>query len=90
MLSVTQDCSDYTGEPFADRLAEAVRTKGNALCVGLDPRWDALPDTPTAATYDCPEVKATPAGIAMLVAPGTTVCHSTGLPPDCAIAGSST
>jgi orotidine-5'-phosphate decarboxylase len=28
---------------FADRLAAAVRAKGNALCVGLDPRWDALP-----------------------------------------------
>jgi orotidine-5'-phosphate decarboxylase len=30
-------------EHFADRLAAAVRTKGNAVCVGLDPRWDALP-----------------------------------------------
>jgi orotidine-5'-phosphate decarboxylase len=29
---------------FADRLAEAVRRKGTALCVGLDPRWDQLPD----------------------------------------------
>jgi orotidine-5'-phosphate decarboxylase len=28
---------------FADRLAAAVRAKRNALCVGLDPRWDALP-----------------------------------------------
>jgi orotidine-5'-phosphate decarboxylase len=28
---------------FADRLITAVRTKGNALCVGLDPRWEALP-----------------------------------------------
>src|SRR5436309_1892213 len=28
---------------FADRLADAVRTKGNPLCVGLDPRWDSLP-----------------------------------------------
>jgi orotidine-5'-phosphate decarboxylase len=28
---------------FADRLAHAVRTKGNALCVGLDPRWESLP-----------------------------------------------
>jgi orotidine-5'-phosphate decarboxylase len=28
---------------FADRLAEAVRRKNTALCVGLDPRWDALP-----------------------------------------------
>src|SRR3954449_10712862 len=28
---------------FADRLIAAVRKKGNALCVGLDPRWDSLP-----------------------------------------------
>ena len=28
---------------FANRLCAAVRAKGNALCVGLDPRWDALP-----------------------------------------------
>src|SRR5262245_32314617 len=29
---------------FADRLCDAVRTKGNPLCVGLDPRWELLPD----------------------------------------------
>lgn len=28
---------------FADRIAAAVRAKGNSLCVGLDPRWDLLP-----------------------------------------------
>ena len=28
---------------FADRLADAVRAKGNAVCVGLDPRWESLP-----------------------------------------------
>ncbi len=28
---------------FADRLWEAVRAKGNPLCVGLDPRWESLP-----------------------------------------------
>jgi len=28
---------------FADRLAEAVRRKGNSLCVGIDPRWESLP-----------------------------------------------
>jgi orotidine-5'-phosphate decarboxylase len=28
---------------FADRLSAACRAKGNALCVGLDPRWEALP-----------------------------------------------
>src|SRR6516162_5799969 len=30
-------------EHFADRLAAAVRARGNALCVGLDPRWESLP-----------------------------------------------
>jgi orotidine-5'-phosphate decarboxylase len=30
-------------EHFADRLAQAVRAKGNSLCVGLDPRWESLP-----------------------------------------------
>jgi len=29
--------------PFADRLADAVRLKNTALCVGLDPRWESLP-----------------------------------------------
>jgi orotidine-5'-phosphate decarboxylase len=28
---------------FADRLTEAIRAKGNFLCVGIDPRWDQLP-----------------------------------------------
>jgi orotidine-5'-phosphate decarboxylase len=28
---------------FPDRLAAAVRARGNPLCVGLDPRWDLLP-----------------------------------------------
>jgi orotidine-5'-phosphate decarboxylase len=28
---------------FADRLTAACRARGNALCVGLDPRWEALP-----------------------------------------------
>jgi orotidine-5'-phosphate decarboxylase len=31
-------------EHFADRLAEATRAKGSAVCVGLDPRWDRLPE----------------------------------------------
>lgn len=30
-------------EHFADRLIRAVRAKGNAVCVGLDPRWESLP-----------------------------------------------
>jgi orotidine-5'-phosphate decarboxylase len=48
---------------FADRLAAAVRARGNSLCVGLDPRWESLPvevrqrhgaDTPAAvaAAYE--------------------------------------
>src|SRR5258708_7175452 len=28
---------------FADRLLHACRQKGNAVCVGIDPRWDQLP-----------------------------------------------
>src|SRR5262249_28389026 len=28
---------------FADRLLQACRQKGNAVCVGIDPRWDQLP-----------------------------------------------
>lgn len=31
-------------EHFADRLTARVRARGNALCVGLDPRWESLPD----------------------------------------------
>jgi len=29
---------------FADRLAGLIRSRGNAVCVGLDPRWESLPD----------------------------------------------
>lgn len=32
-------------EHFADRLANAVQRCGNAVCVGLDPRWNALPES---------------------------------------------
>jgi orotidine-5'-phosphate decarboxylase len=28
---------------FADCLIAAIRARGNAVCVGLDPRWDSLP-----------------------------------------------
>src|SRR5215510_3012316 len=31
-------------EHFTDRVSEAVRRKGTSLCVGLDPRWEALPE----------------------------------------------
>jgi orotidine-5'-phosphate decarboxylase len=44
---------------FADRLAAAVKLAGNAVCVGLDPRWEKLPEplrssgrTSTAAMAD--------------------------------------
>lgn len=30
---------------FGDRLAEAVRQKKSAVCVGLDPRWGSLPES---------------------------------------------
>ena len=29
---------------FADRLTAAIRVRGNAVCVGLDPRWESLPE----------------------------------------------
>jgi orotidine-5'-phosphate decarboxylase len=29
---------------FADRLCAAAKRKGNPLCVGLDPRWESLPE----------------------------------------------
>jgi orotidine-5'-phosphate decarboxylase len=28
---------------FSDRLAAAIRARGNPVCVGLDPRWESLP-----------------------------------------------
>jgi orotidine-5'-phosphate decarboxylase len=30
---------------FADRLATLVKARGNAVCVGLDPRWESLPES---------------------------------------------
>ena len=30
--------------PFTDQLAAAVLQRGNPVCVGLDPRWDQLPE----------------------------------------------
>jgi len=30
---------------FADRLADLVHRRGNAVCVGLDPRWESLPSS---------------------------------------------
>src|SRR3954465_7575204 len=44
---------------FADRLAAATKLAGNVVCVGLDPRWENLPEplrssgrTSTAAIAD--------------------------------------
>ena len=37
--------SNLTQMHFGDRLAEAVRTKKSAVCVGLDPRWGSLPES---------------------------------------------
>lgn len=39
---------------FADRLAHAVRAKGNPLCVGIDPRWDSLPAAVRSKHPDSP------------------------------------
>lgn len=33
---------------FGDRLADAVRSRKSPVCVGLDPRWQSLPDCITA------------------------------------------
>lgn len=33
------------GNNFADRLLTAIREKGSPVCVGLDPRFDCLPDS---------------------------------------------
>lgn len=37
---------------FADRLLETCRARGNALCVGLDPRWEQLPQSIRARHAD--------------------------------------
>ncbi len=29
---------------FSDRLGAACRARGNSVCVGLDPRWESLPE----------------------------------------------
>jgi orotidine-5'-phosphate decarboxylase len=43
-LGIQTEGSEYFWmEHFADRLAAAVRRAGNAVCVGLDPRWSSLP-----------------------------------------------
>lgn len=45
-LSVVLNRSHHgstTMAQFADRLTQALQLKGNAVCVGLDPRWESLP-----------------------------------------------
>jgi orotidine-5'-phosphate decarboxylase len=37
---------------FADRLCAAVRRKGNSVCVGLDPRWESLPEEVRTRHHD--------------------------------------
>ena len=39
---------------FTDELAQAVRQRGNAVCVGLDPRWEQLPWPVTTGREDAP------------------------------------
>jgi orotidine-5'-phosphate decarboxylase len=43
---------------FTDQLAAAVRHRGNAVCVGLDPRWDQLPWPITTGREEAPNGKA--------------------------------
>jgi orotidine-5'-phosphate decarboxylase len=43
---------------FADQLAEAVQRTGNAVCVGLDPRWQQLPAPLRHGSNDDPKSKA--------------------------------
>lgn len=48
---------------FADRLADAVRRKG-PLCVGLDPRWEMLPQSIRHAVRDLPPYLRGPSAVA--------------------------
>jgi orotidine-5'-phosphate decarboxylase len=43
---------------FADRLTDAVRARGTPLCVGLDPRWEALPEAVRRRHADTPAGRA--------------------------------
>ncbi|MGL4551518.1 MAG: orotidine-5'-phosphate decarboxylase [Gemmataceae bacterium] len=43
---------------FADRLNDLIRRRGNFLCVGLDPRWESLPDALRAKYDDGPDGRA--------------------------------
>src|SRR5262245_38128478 len=76
---------------FADRLCEAVRRKGTPLCVGLDPRWEALPEevrgrhgggslAAVAAAYDefCARVIDVVAGLVAVVKPQAAFFEACG------------
>jgi orotidine-5'-phosphate decarboxylase len=43
---------------FTDELAAAVRQRGNAVCVGLDPRWEQLPWPITTGREEAPNGRA--------------------------------
>lgn len=43
--SLSQNMTHTTQTHFGDRLADAVRAKKSAVCVGLDPRWGSLPES---------------------------------------------
>ena len=43
---------------FTDQLAAAVRERGNAVCVGLDPRWEQLPWPITTGREEAPTGRA--------------------------------
>src|SRR5262245_39976830 len=72
---------------FADRLAAAVRAKGTALCVGLDPRRESLPQAiaarhgpDTAAAYEefCLRVLDVVAPLAGVVKPQSAFFEACG------------
>ncbi len=76
---------------FADRLCEAVCRKGTPLCVGLDPRWESLPEevrrrhgggtlAAVAAAYDefCGRVIDVVAGLVAVVKPQAAFFEACG------------
>jgi orotidine-5'-phosphate decarboxylase len=70
--------------PFADRMADAVRGKGTALCVGLDPRRESLPtsflrdDTAAAIEEFCLRVLDVVAPIVGVVKPQSAFFEACG------------
>jgi orotidine-5'-phosphate decarboxylase len=78
--------------PFGDRLANAVRSKRTAVCVGLDPRWSSLPESLTdnqrgtpqeaAAAFQkfCCEIIDVVAGLVPVVKPQVAFFEQLGPP----------